>query len=356
MVEEMARPLLRDVAALARVSEPTVSRVLNGRTGVAAPTRERVIAALEHFGYTEVPEPSAIRRGVVGVVAGGLLNPVFPTFLNHLAETMGQRGYLTTVAIVDEHLTPEERCVREFGSTRVDGVVFLGGRHAEVDGDLATYRRLVDAGTAVVLVNGADTGLPVPHIRCDEGQGAAKAMEHLLGLGHRRIGCVLGSDRYVPSPRITAAYRAALARAGIDELDGDVIFSPGFTSEEARAATSRLLEREITAIVAGNDLMALGAIQAARLAGKRVPEDLSVVGYDGTALTGLTSPALTTLRQPIESMTRLIADAVCGEIDGSREFRDHFVFEPQLVVRESTGPCSTPVASPPPPDSLRSNT
>lgn len=335
----MPRPPLKEVAALARVSEPTVSRVLNGRSGVADSTRARVIAALNDLGYAEVPEPSARRRNVVGVVAGDLLNPVFPTFLHYLAQALGRRGHLATVTVVDEHLNPEERCVEELCVNRVDGIVFIGGRHAEVDGDLSMYRRLVESRMAVVLVNGAETGLTVPHIRCDEGQGADKAIGHLLGLGHQRIGCVLGSERFIPSRRMKAAYRTRLAAAGLTPDDDDVIVSASFTLEEARAAASRLLARQVTAILVGNDLMALGAIQAATVAGLRVPEDLSVVGYDGTAVAGLTHPALTTLRQPFENMAKLIVDAAVGQIDGAPGFCDSFVFEPQLVVRASTGPC-----------------
>lgn len=338
MVRDVPRPPLKEVAALARVSEPTVSRVLNGRTGVADSTRARVISALNDLGYSEVPAPSMRRRNVVGVVAGDLLNPVFPTLLHHLAQTLGRRGYLTTVSVVDEHLAPEERCVEELCGSRVDGIVFIGGRHAETGADLSMYRRLAEGHTAVVLVNGVETELPVPHIRCDEGQGADKAVGHLLGLGHTRIGCVLGSARFVPSQRMATAYRARLEAAGLTPHDDDVIVSASFTLEEARAAASRLIDRQVTAILAGNDLMALGAIQAAAVAGLRVPEDLSVVGYDGTALTGLTRPALTTLRQPFENMSKLISDAVVSEIGGSTDFRDHFVFEPQLVVRASTGP------------------
>ncbi|MFW2380959.1 MAG: LacI family DNA-binding transcriptional regulator [Acidimicrobiales bacterium] len=333
----MDRPPLRTVAALAQVSEPTVSRVLNGRTGVSDALRARVVTALSELGYHDVPEPTVQRRGVVGIVCGDLLNPVFPTMLHHISAALGRRGYLTSVAIVDEHLNSEERCLRELRANGVDGVVLIGGRHAEVGVDVETYRRLIDNDLAVVLVNGTETSLPVPHVRCDEGLGAAKAVDHLLGLGHQRVGCVLGSHRFIPSHRMQSSYRMALTEAGIEPDPNDVIVSSSFTFEEARAAAFRLIDRGVTGILAGNDLMALGVLRAGLDLGRSVPGELSVVGYDGTGITGLTKPALTTLRQPFEEMGNLIADAIRSETEG-RGFRDSFVFEPHLVARESSGP------------------
>jgi LacI family transcriptional regulator, repressor for deo operon, udp, cdd, tsx, nupC, and nupG len=332
----MIRPPLKDVASLAGVSEPTVSRVLNGRLGVAPTTRARVIAALSQLGFDGVPEPRSERRDTVGIVCGDFLNPVFPAFTHHISFELGRRGYLTTIAVTDRDLVPEERCVTELTGYGVDGIVFLGGRHAELDGRLDHYRELSANGMPVVLVNGIATDLPVPHVRCDEGAGARKAVTHLIRLGHRRIGCVLGAARFIPTVRFIEGYHDTLTAHGIDEPEGAIVDAP-FTLEGGRAATRRLLERGFTAMICGNDLMALGAVLAAASfeGGRR---DVSVVGYDGTEFTTHTSPPLTTLRQPFEDMSRLVCDAIMSEIDGTNRFRDHFVFEPQLLARESTHP------------------
>lgn len=331
----MGRPPLRSVADLAGVSEPTVSRVLNGRPGVAAETRARVLAALGRLGYREVPEPQPSRRNTIGLVTGELTNPVFPTIAHHVATQLGRHGFLTTVALAEPQLTPEERCIAELVDNAVDGLVLVGGRHAEVDHGLQLYQDLLDEGTPLVLVNGGATALDTPHVYCDEGAGARQAVGHLVELGHERIGCLLGTERYVPTHRFVSGYRSAMAAAALAE-PADAIVETLFTLEGGRAGATRLLQQGITGIIAGNDLMALGSIQAATRLGLDVPADVSVVGYDGTDMTGLTNPPLTTLRQPFEDMAQLVVDALLSEIDGSRRFRDHYVFEPHLVARETT--------------------
>lgn len=332
----MSRPPLKDVARLAGVSEPTVSRVLNGRLGVADATRTRVIAALRELGFDDVPEPRSERRYTVGIVTGEFLNPVFAAFTHHISAELSRRGYLTTVAVTDRELIPEERCVGELVDAGVDGIVFIAGHHAEADGRLDHYRDLAAGGTPVVLVNGRATDLPVPHVRCDEEAGARKAVSHLLRLGHRRIGCVLGSPIYTPTRRFIEGYRQTLAAHGVPEPDDAIVDAP-FTLEGGRAGATRLLDRGFTAMICGNDLMALGAVLAA-ITTIGSPTDVSVVGYDGTEFTTHTNPPLTTLRQPFEDMARLVCDAMLSEIDGTHRYRDHFVFEPLLLSRESTHP------------------
>lgn len=331
----MERPPLKQVAELAGVSEPTVSRVLNGREGVRAATRERVVAVLQSLGFDEVPEPRRPRRGVIGLVCGEFLNPVFPTFVHHISTELARRGYLTSIVVTDRELAPEDRCVRELEQTGVDGMIFIAGHHAEADGDLTHYRRLHAEGIPIVLVNGMATDLDVPHVRCDEGAGARRAVSHLIKLGHTRIGCLLGPSRYVPTTRFIAGYRETMAAHGFAE-PVDAIVETAFTLEGGRAGATRLLDDGFTAMIAGNDLMALGAVMASR--GRDEPP-VSVVGYDGTDMTQLTDPPLTTLRQPFEDMAQLIVDAIACEIEGDRRCRDHYVFEPQLIARGTTHPC-----------------
>lgn len=326
--DSVQRPPLKTVAELAGVSEPTVSRVLNGREGVSARTRERVVEALASLGFHDAPEPQATRRGVIGVVTGEFLNPVFATFLHHISTEFGRRGYLTSLAVTDRELIPEERCIQELVHDGVDAIVFVAGRHSEVGGDLAHYWRLHDDGRPFVLVNGAATDLDVPHIRCDEQAGARKAVTHLVQLGHTRIGCLLGSRTYVPTKRFVEGFRETMAAHHLSE-PADAIVETAFTLEGGRAGATRLLDQGMTAMIAGNDLMALGAVLAGRTSGRPI----SVVGYDGTDMTMFTDPPLTTLRQPFEDMSQLIADATLSEVDGERRFRDHYVFEPELLAR-----------------------
>lgn len=328
----MDRPPLKQVAHLAGVSEPTVSRVLNGREGVRDSTRARVIEVLAALGYDHVPEPRPARRGVIGLVCGEFLNPAFATFAHHISTELARRNHLTSIVVTDRELAPEDRCVRELEQSGVDGFVFVAGHHAELDGDLSHYERLHDAGVPIVLVNGIATDLDVPHVRCDEEAGARQAVSHLIKLGHTRIGLLLGSRRYIPTLRFIDGYRDTMEQHGLDE-PADAIVETAFTLEGGRAGATRLLDNGITAMVAGNDLMALGAVLASRV---RNEPPVSVIGYDGTDMTQLTDPPLTTLRQPFEDMAQLIVDAVLDEVDGVRRLRDHYVFEPQLVERATT--------------------
>jgi len=187
----------------------------------------------------------------------------------------------------------------------------------------------------MVFVNGATIDLPTPHVWCNEQVGARKAVSHLIALGHTSIGCLLGSPRYVPTERFIAGYRSVMADFGLPEPEGAII-DAAFTLEGGRAGATRLLDRGITAMITGNDLMALGAVLAARTHASAT--QVAVVGYDGTDFTAFTDPPLTTLRQPFGEMAQLVADAIISEIDGSHRFRDRFTFEPQLVVRDSSHP------------------
>lgn len=330
------RPPLRDVARRAKVSEPTVSRVLNGREGVAPATRDRVLAALTEFGYTAVPEPAKTRRGAVGIVSAELTNPVFPVLVHEVVERLARHGVVATVGVAATGLGSEERYVQEFGESGVDGIVFIAGRHAEQDADLSSYQQLIDRGIPIVLVNGGPVSLPVPQIRCDETQAAQRAMEHLIALGHRKIGCVLGPNRYLATARFITGYERAAARAGL-EVGDDTIAHTVFTYEGGRAGATRLLNEGVTAMICGNDLMALGAVAACRARGQSVPGDVSIVGYDGTDFTATADPPLTTMRQPFTDMGELVADALVAQIEGSNRYLDTYVFSPELLARSTTG-------------------
>ncbi len=330
------RPPLRDVARRAKVSEPTVSRVLNGREGVAPATRDRVLAALTEFGYTAVPKPAKTRRGAVGIVSAELTNPVFPLLVHEVVERLARHGVVATVGVAATGLASEERYVEEFGESGVDGIVFIAGRHAEQGADLTSYERLIDKGIPIVLVNGGPVPLPVPQIRCDETQAAQRAMEHLIALGHRRIGCVLGPTRYLATARFITGYERAAARAALD-VSADTIAHSVFTYEGGRAGATRLLDQDVTAMICGNDLMALGAIGACRARGLVVPADVSIVGYDGTDFTATADPPLTTMRQPFTDMGELVADALVAQIEGSNRYLDTYVFSPELLARSTTG-------------------
>lgn len=319
-----------------------MSRVLNGRTGVAIRTRERVANALAELGFEHLPEPAEHRplrpatRGTVGIITGELVNPVFPELAHRIMERLTGHDLLTTIGVADRHLADEQRYVEEFLNAGVDGLVFIAGRHAETGGDHTVYKELLANEIPFVLVNGADSGLPVPHIWADESIAAERAVAHLITLGHTKIGCVLGTTRFVPTNRFITGYERAMAAAGL-EVPKAAIMHTSFTFEGGLASGRSLVSREFTGLICGNDLMALGAVTAARRLHRSVPGDVSIVGYDGTPTSSISDPPLTTVRQPYEAMGQMISDALISEIDQSHQFRQNLVFDPVLVVRSSTG-------------------
>ncbi len=215
----------------------------------------------------------------------------------------------------------------------VAGIIFVSGLHADTSTDPDRYRKLIDRPLPVVLVNGYMPDVPAPFISCDDYQAGQLGVAHLVSLGHQRIGLISGPERFVPVQRKLAGYRAALHTHGLEEHVELSLFGV----EGGHAAATRLLDRGVTGIACGSDLMALGAIRAARSRGLVVPRDVSVVGYDDSPLIAFTDPPLTTLRQPVRAMSNAAVRALLDEINGQPPPRSEYVFGPELVVRGSTG-------------------
>jgi len=329
---------LFDIAAQAGVSQATVSRVLNDRPGVSAEARQAVLTALDVLGYER---PARLRKrsaGLVGLVVPELENPIFPAFAQVIESVLNQEGYTPVLCTQTAGGVTEDEYVEMLLDRQVSGIVFVSGLHADTTADPERYRKLVARPLPIVLVNGHVAGVEAPFVSCDDRAAGELAVAHLVALGHRRIGLISGPDRFVPVQRKLAGYRAAMERllaASETELDELVSLSL-FGVEGGHAAAARLLDRGATAIVCGSDLMALGAIRAARQRGLSVPGDLSVVGYDDSPLIAFTDPPLTTLRQPVRAMAVAAVRALVDEIHGHGAPHSEYVFRPELVVRGST--------------------
>ena len=191
---------------------------------------------------------------------------------------------------------------------------------------------------AIVFVNGALNTLNVPSVGVDEGIAGELATQHLIGLGHRRIGYVAGPDYYLPTQQKAMGRESALRAAGL-EADGLVAHGE-FSVEGGREALRALLTRadRPTGVICSSDLMAVGVLQEAAAQGMRVPEDLSIVGFDGIEATRWTNPALTTVEQPIEEIAETAVHALKSLIDEPRKPLPDSSFRPRLAVRGSTGP------------------
>jgi len=339
---------LSDIAAQAEVSEATVSRVLNDRPGVAAETRQAVLTALDVLGY-ERPERLRKRSaGLVGLVVPELDNPIFPAFAQIIESVLAAHGYTPVLCTHVWGSITEDEYVEMLLDRQVSGIVFVSGLHADTTADPERYRKLVSRRLPIVLVNGFVEGIQAPFVSCDDRAASELAVSHLAALGHRRIGLISGPDRFLPVQRKLAGYRATMTRLlGAVESDLRTLVSLSlFGVEGGAAAGGRLIERGVTGIVCGSDLMALGAIREARARGLRVPGDLSVGGYDDSPLIAFTDPPLTTVRQPVQAMAVAAAQALIDEINGQATPHSEYLFRPELVVRGSTAAPAAPAAAP----------
>jgi LacI family transcriptional regulator, repressor for deo operon, udp, cdd, tsx, nupC, and nupG len=325
---------LAEVAKKAGVSEATVSRVLNGRSGVSESTRASVLTALDVLGYERPTKLRGERGRLVGLVLPELQNPIFPALAEVVTASLAQRGFTPALCARTIGGVPERDYIEMLLDHQVSGVVFAGGSYALAAAEHSHYRRLLDRRMPVVMVNAGVDGLGFPHISTDDAVAVEQAYGHLRSLGHERIGMVMGPEDHMPSRRKLAAVAKLAGWTSPDEW----VERTTFSMESARLAASRLIQRGVTAMICASDVLALGSIRAARRLGLDVPADVSVVGFDDSALMTCTDPPLTTVRQPIEMMGQAAVDLLVNQIEGSGVAPDELLFEPELVVRGSTGP------------------
>jgi LacI family transcriptional regulator, repressor for deo operon, udp, cdd, tsx, nupC, and nupG len=321
------------VAQKVGVSEATVSRVLNGKPGVSEATREAVLTALDVLGYERPTRLRGERARLVGLVLPELQNPIFPAFGEVVGGALAQQGLTALLCTSSAGGVSEAAYVDLLLQQQVSGAIFAGGLYTEADAAHEHYRLLRRRKLPTVLVNAAVEDLGFPQVSCDDEVAVEQAFGHLRALGHRRIGLLLGPADHVPSRRKLASYRTAVSRAGTGT---DLVEHAMFSLESGQAAMLRLLDRGATGVVCASDPLALGAIRAVRRRGMSVPGDVSVIGYDDSALMTCVDPALTTVRQPIEAMGRAAVDLLVHQIGGSRVGTAELLYEPELVVRAST--------------------
>ncbi|MFD8422726.1 LacI family DNA-binding transcriptional regulator [Streptomyces sp. NPDC059668] len=322
---------LAQVAKKVGVSEATVSRVLNGKPGVSDSTRQAVLSALDVLGYERPTQLRGERARLVGLVLPELQNPIFPAFAEVIGGALAQLGLTPVLCTQTKGGVSEADYVDLLLQQQVSGVVFAGGLYAQADAPHDHYRQLAERHIPVVLVNAAIGHLGFPGVSCDDAVAVEQAWRHLVSLGHERIGLVLGPADHIPSGRKLAAVRS-LAPDLPDEHIGRAMFS----IEGGQAAASRLIDRGVTGFICASDPLALGVVRAARRKGLDVPSQVSVVGYDDSALMNCTEPPLTTVRQPIEAMGRAAVELLNAQIGGSSVTPEELLFEPELVVRGST--------------------
>ncbi len=328
----MSRPTILDVAARAGVSKSLVSLVLRGSDRVSRERREAVLTAARELGYRPNAAARSLARQrshVLGVMLSDLHNPYFAECVDGIDEYAGGERYRTIVTT--GHLDPEREvdAIETLLELQVDGLLLIGSVVAP-----AAIRDASREVPIVVVSRATRTG-SVDSVVNDDRTGAQLVVDHLVELGHRRIAHVDGG-RGAGAQQRRSGYERALRRHG---LASEITVVPGAFTESGGARGMRELlvaDERPTAIFAANDLAATGVLEVVDRAGLRVPDDISVVGYDNTHLAGIYRYDLTTVDQPRRAMGRTAVALLLERIRGERDAARHVVLAPSLVVRGST--------------------
>jgi DNA-binding LacI/PurR family transcriptional regulator len=325
---------IADIARLSGVSVPTVSKVINGRSDVAADTRRRVETAIRDHGYRRSPG-SRQRAPLLEVIFHELESEWALEIVRGVEKVAVQHRLAVVLSEMQGRRAPGRGWIESVLARRPTGVI-------AVFSDLSDSIRTQFATRGIPYVVVDPTGEPLhdtPSIGATNWNGGLTATRHLLGLGHRRIAVIGGPDWILCSRARVDGYRAAMDEAGV-VVDPELISHGRFHVEEGietGRALLRMADRP-TAIFAGNDLQALGVYQAAREARLHIPEDLSIVGFDDLPVAQWVGPPLTTIRQPLMDMAAAAAEMVLLLAGGAEPAQTRVELATELIIRESTAP------------------
>ncbi|MER5587177.1 LacI family DNA-binding transcriptional regulator [Streptomyces asoensis] len=333
------RPTIKTVAARAGVGRTTVSRVVNGSDLVSDKAKAAVLAAIAELNYV----PNSVARGLVTNRTNSVAlvipesesrlgsEPYFSAVIRGVSTALATtRTQLQLVLVRDQ--AERDQLTESVAERRVDGVLLVSvHEHDPLPG------LLEDMGLPTVLAGRRSRAESLSHVHSDNAGGAAAAVTHLLARGRRTIATITGPlDMDVSRSRLQG-WRAALEEAGL-EIPEHLVASGDFTEEGGQAAIRSLLGRvpALDAVFVASDVMAAGALAELRRQGRRVPDDVAVVGFDDSIIARHTNPSLTSVRQPVEEIGTTIARILLEEIADPQASRQHVVLPTELVVRESS--------------------
>jgi LacI family transcriptional regulator len=326
---------MREVAGRAGVSKATVSHVINGTRFVEPQTEARVRQAIHELGYRPNLLARSLRRQetrMFGLLAPNIANP----FWADLAHAVERAGYAEGYSVIlgNSNWSAAQECdlVQKMLAQQIDGIIL-----ASINLELAILDEIVATSVPVVLMNNLLLAQrQVSAVLVDNYRGGVLAGAYLVSLGHQRIGCVAAPPDSGLAVERVAGLRSALADAGID-LPDSAIFTGDFEHGSGEAAVQTLLEHhpDLTAIFAANDHMALGVIKGLRRVGRRIPDDISVIGFDNISFCTIVSPELTTIAQPIIEVGQRVIQLLIMHIHEPTAPPEVVVLQPTLIIRES---------------------
>ena len=327
---------LSDVARHAGVSPATVSRVLNGNPRVAEANRRLVFAAIEELGYRPNRVASNLRRRqvqMIGVVMSDIENPHFTQMVRAAEDAAYQRGYRVVVCNTDEDPVKQESYLGMLAAERVAGAIIT-----PTEAGAPEISELIDLGTRVVAFDRVVEDPRADAVLVNNVAGARQATTHLIESGHTKVGFVGGPRHIQTGSERLAGYEEAVQAAGLESL----VVAADFRVEGGRRAAAELMREGATALLVANNLMAVGALTAIHETGRRVSEDVALIGIDDPPWAELTDPPLTTLAQPVREMAERAVELLLERIEG-RTTAQHCLFDFQLHHRQSC--CASPPRS-----------
>ena len=333
-----------DIAEEAGVSASTVSRVLNGSASVRKEKKERIQRIIEKYNF----KPNALAKGLsdtatktIGIIAADIRNPFYASLFVSCEIAAEKAGYSVGLA---NSLGVKEREVKELDflmQQKVDAIIQIGGRVDDLVTDESYAEKLREiCKTTPVIVTGKIDKAPVISVSIDQTKAMDIIMEHLIGLGHRKIAMVGGLMRVVSTYNKYNSYVANLKKHGIP-VRGDYVVNGNYDPTSGYEGTSMLLEGDEipTAIVAINDFAASGALRCILDHGLRVPEDISLVSFDNTYTANILAPKLTSIDYDYDHFGEMLVGAAIKAANGEM-VDDRQMVEPKLIIRESTGKCN----------------
>jgi LacI family transcriptional regulator len=328
---------IKDVAEACGVAVSTVSNALTGRRFVVEETKQQILRTAERVGYRASPIARGLRLQrvwTIGFLVGDISNPYFPEMVRGAESVLSAQHYSLTLCDTDYRVEKQDAYMQMLRDRRLDGLIVAS--QAEMGEGLVD---LVETGFPLVFINQQYAGVETDYVGVDNSKGVDEACKHLWSLGHRRIGFVRGREGSTAAhDRLECFKRSIVSLSG--KFDDSYVVPGDYTYESGVFSAKRLLSREDrpTALIAANDLSALGAMAAAEALGLQIPTDVSIVGIDDIFVSALSRISLTSVNQPKWELGAAAARMLLERIAEGRKERKEVVLESRLVKRGSSGP------------------